>query len=311
MQLIPDTMDFTAYTAEPEARQRVRAASEYTDAVLARLTSPDELHGLSLPWSKTRHQFRVRPNELTLWPGINGHGKSLVLNQVMLGLMAQGEKALIASMEMPPPKTMERMARQACKSGQPGVDDIREFSAWTDRRLWIYDHLGSVQWKKLLAVMRYCAAELGMTQFVVDSLMRCGIGEQDYDGQKEFLDALCTFRMDYPVHVHLVMHSRKGENEYTPPGKFDAKGTGTMTDLADNVVTVWRNKRKEAVIQQSSYQRRPADKDVIDQPDALLIVDKQRHGEWEGKIGLWYLPGAMQFVQDAAAKPIELMEFGA
>ena len=309
MQLIDDKTDFTAFMAEPEGQQKVRRAGSYTDEVIRRFTSPEEQQGVCLPWGKTRHQFRIRPNELTLWPGINGHGKSLVLNQVMLHAMARGERALIASMEMPPVKTLERMARQAIGTSSPTPEAIREFSTWTDGRLWIYDHLGSVQWRKLLAVMRYAAKEIGITQFVVDSMMRCGIGETDYDGQKEFIDALCTFRMDYPVHVHLVAHSRKREDEYALPGKFDLKGSGSITDLADNVVTTWRNKRKEAAMQQAHYQRSKADVTVFDQPDAMLIVDKQRHGEWEGRVALWFLPGSMQFVERGdISTPMSVMD---
>ena len=303
MQVIGDYMDFSAWEHEPDAKQKVRPASDYMDEVIKRFMVPIVARGIYLPWPKTADKFRLRRNELTLWPGINGHGKSNCLNQVMLSAMAQGDKALIASMEMKPAANLERMAKMACRTGDPCISDVRLFGHWTDAKLWMYDHVGTVDWRKLLGVMRYCAAELGITQFVVDSLMRCGIGEQDYDGQKAFLDALCTFRMDYPVHVHLVMHSRTKEDERQAPGKFDAKGTGTMTDLADNVVTVWRNKAKEAALQAGK-----ADKEIVEAPDCLLIVDKQRNYEWEGKIALWYLYGSMQYVENGMSGTMELME---
>jgi twinkle protein len=308
VQLIDDKTDFTAYLAEPEALVKVRHASSYTDDVIAYFNRPDEMRGIYLPWEKTRRQFRLRRNELTLWPGINGHGKSLVLNQVMLHAMTQGEKVLICSMEMPPVKTMERMVKQATGTAAPSTESIREFSAWSNNRLWIYDHLGSVQWRKLLAVLRFAAKEIGITQIVVDSMMRCGVGETDYDSQKAFIDALCTFRSDYAVAVHLVMHARKREDEFALPGKFDAKGSGTITDLADNVVTTWRNKKKEAAIAQSHYQRSRADVATLEQPDAMLIVDKNRHGTWEGKIALWFLGDSGQFVETSTS-PATSMEF--
>ena len=83
------------------------------------------------------------------------------------------------------------------------------------------------------------------------------------------------------------MHSRKLADEFSPPGKFDAKGTGTITDLADNVVTVWRNKKKEYFPEKHA-----------DDPDALLICDKQRNGEWEGKVRLWFDKDSMQYMAD-------------
>lgn len=49
--------------------------------------------------------------------------------------------------------------------------------------------------------------------------------------------------------MHIVIHPRKGANESTPPGKLDNKGTGALSDLADNCFTIWRNKDKEALKQ--------------------------------------------------------------
>ena len=301
MELITDDLDYSAYLAEPEAKTKVRNASTYSDELIDRLMKPKELQGVSLPWDKTHDKIRLRRNELTLWPGFNGHGKSLVLNQIMLYAMAQGEKAMIASMEMQPIATLERMCKQAIGLGNPTITEARTFSKWTDGKLWIYDHIGSVHWNNLLGVMRYAASELGITQFIVDSLMRCGIADDDYSGQKAFVDALCTFRLDYDVHVHLVAHSRKREDEYTAPGKYDLKGSGTITDLADNVITVYRNKRKEKSVEGGSAT-------YVDEPDVMLICDKQRHFEWEGTVGLWYLKGSQQFVETPITKPMHLMD---
>ena len=308
MQVIPDTIDFEAWMVEPDHKQKVKAASSYVDELIERLTLSEEANGAMLPWRKTAGQFRLRANEITLWPGINGHGKSLVIGQIMLSAMGQGEKVLIASMEMKPVSTMQRMCHQAHGLETVTPDDAREFANWTDGRFWIYDHLGSESWKKLIGVFRYCCSELGITQIVIDSLMRCGIADDDYQGQKAFMDALCTLKMDYPVHIHLILHSRKLSDESQLPGKFDVKGTGTLTDLADNVVTVWRNKRKEDAVKTVSYMRSEKEETAMKGPDCLLVVDKQRHHEWEGKISLWYAPGSQQYVGEEDARTQNLME---
>lgn len=306
MQLVKDDIDFSSYYVEPEARQTVKPASNWLQQVIDRFAMPAEQQGTYLPWNKASGLFRLRPHELTLWPGINGHGKSLVLNQVMVCAAAQGEKCLIASMEMRPVLTLQRMTRQATKEREPSPKRIREFYTWSDDRMWLYDHVGSVNWKHMIAVCRWSVANLGITQIVIDSLMRCGIAETDYDGQKAFLDALCSFKNDNPVNVHLVMHSRKKDDEFAPPGKFDAKGTGTITDLADNVMTVWRNKKKEAQREQGIVTD-----DMSKKPDAMLICDKQRNFDWEGSIGLWYHRDSMQYLEHGIDnQPMELMEWG-
>ena len=304
-----DEIDFQAYMAEPEARVLVKAPSTWRDEVVDSFVLREEQAGVYLPWTKAHDLFRLRRGELTLWPGINGHGKSIMLSQVMAYAMAQGEKVLVASMEMKPRLTLNRMVRQCMKKRDCGPKDVDTVIGWADGRMRIYDQLGSVDWKKILGVFRWAAKEQGITHFVIDSLMRCGIAETDYDGQKAFVDALCVFKHDYDAAVHLVMHSRKRADEYEAPGKFDAKGTGTMADLADNIMTTWRNKKKEAQMEVMQARGEPIPDDVRRQPDAQVICDKQRNFDWEGKINLWYHRDSMQFLESGLSDPVELMEF--
>ncbi|MEX5606384.1 bifunctional DNA primase/helicase, partial [Pseudomonas syringae] len=76
---------------------------------------------------------------------------------------------------------------------------------------------GTVKAKMMLAVIRYCAEKLKVNHFVIDSLMKCGIGEDDYNGQKAFLDSLTSIARDTGIHLHLVAHSRKAKDGYTLP----------------------------------------------------------------------------------------------
>ena len=53
--------------------------------------------------------------------------------------------------------------------------------------------------------------------------------------------------------------------------------------------------------------------DLADIPDTFLTTAKQRNGEYEGTIGLWYIKGAQTFVDREGAPPphttIELPEY--
>jgi twinkle protein len=84
---------------------------------------------------------------------------------------------------------------------------------------------------------------------------------------------------------------RKGDDENHVGGKFDLKGSGAITDQVDNVFIVWRNKRKALERQQNG---------VVDEsiPDAALVCEKQRNGDWEGRIGLWFHPDSNQYVAE-------------
>lgn len=281
-------VDWSLYLHQDEKRKIVPAfllAPLVTDYFYG-----DHDHGVYLPWSKTHQTIQLRSHEVSIWAGVNGHGKSLVLNQVMLAAMEQGQKVCIASFEMEIKKTMARMSRQAIGTNQPSEDYIHKFHQWTDDKLWLYDEMGRVDTKMMIALLHYCRAELGIDHFVIDSLMKCGIGEDDYNKQKWFIDELCRTAKNIGLHVHLVAHSRKRETEKTTMDKFDIKGTGAISDLADNIFTVWRNKKKE----ENAKSENP-DPVVQSKPDAIIVCDKQRHGEWEGRVALWFEPASLQF----------------
>lgn len=298
--LLDDNIDFSAYMTMTDAEHRCIPASSYCEEVIRYFHDTSAPKGDRLPWDRTHGILRFRPGEVTLWGGMNGHGKSLLIGQTVLGFIAQNRKTCIASMEMKPLITLARICRQAEGTTKPDIHFIREFHEITDGRLWLYDQQGTVNSQKMLAVIRYCADKLAVNHFVIDSLMKCGIGEDDYNRQKGFVDELTSVARDTGIHIHLVAHSRKGKDELAPPGKMDVRGSASITDQVDNVITCWRNKAKEAEAQDGS-------KGWNNDPDALMIIDKQRNGEWEGRISLWFVPGAMQFVEDSKAKAMNML----
>lgn len=277
-----DPKDFAKYMAETEHIARLIPADGFADDVAKRFYAPPEEQGDTLPFTKLNHRFRFRPGEVTIWAGFNGHGKSLLLGQAMMHMISgHAKKVCIASMEMKPATTLSRIARQFFGSPQPSREELDEFFKLVGDHCWIYDRQGVVQAKELIAAMKYCANDLGIHHFVVDSLMKCGMGEDDYNGQKAFVDQLCSIGRDSSMHIHLVCHSRKAGDESRVPGKMDIRGSGSISDQADNVITVWRNKEE----------KRPLGE------DAVFQVDKQRNGEWEGKLMLTYDQTGQSFRQ--------------
>lgn len=284
-----DVIDFAKYLQADSEAAYVRSAGDWYDDVLELFRDGGRTHGAVLPWAGLRDLMRLRSSEVSIWAGINGHGKSAMLSQIVLHLLAQNQRACIASMEMPPRKTMYRMARQAFGPENFTSERLQKFMAFVDAdRLWLYDQQGTVQADRIIALGRYAAAELSVQHLVVDSMMKCGIGPENYDGQKAFVDQLCALAKDTGLHIHLVAHSRKGKTEDDRIGKFDIKGASEITDQADNVFTLWRNKPKERAQARGEHEKSA-------EPDAELSCDKQRHGDWEGKLSLWYDRKSMQY----------------
>ena len=106
--------------------------------------------------------------------------------------------------------------------------------------------------------------------------MMLDASEEDLDKQSSTVKKLMAFKAEHDCHIHLVAHARKGQDESKAPRKMDVKGSGNIVNQSDNVFSVWRNKAKE--------ENGGSDHD----PDAILYVDKQRNGEWEGSVPLWY-----------------------
>jgi len=289
--LTDDDLNFVA----TQESQFILRPNEFSDEILARFRGEIEYLGDNLPWSKTHSCVALRPCEVSIWSGYNGHGKSQILGQVVAWTL--NKKWLIASMEMKPSATMQRMIRQIAGTRQPDDDYLKRFLNWTDEKLWIYDQQDSVKHERILGMIHYASRELNINHIVIDSLMKCGIATDDYASQKEFVDKLCWAAKTYNIHIHLVHHMRKGADEMKMPGKYDLKGSGDISDLVDNVFIVHRNKTKEGKIQKG---------DDVDErePDCRLGVVKQRHGEWEGVFNLWFHKESLQYIPDCHNRPM-------
>lgn len=307
-QLItPDSFDWKSYSEESEASVKVMGAETWRDQLVETVRNGVQVTGARLPWAKTHDHIRFRPGEVTVWQGINGHGKSQMTGMALLMFMAAGEGVCVASFEMKPVSTLGRMLRQVAMNDRPSESMAERFMDWCEGRLWLYDQQGTVKPEMIYGLIKYCARELGVKHVVVDSLMKCVKGEDDYNGQKDFVDTLTGLALNEKVHIHLVHHVRKGESEEKPPGKFDAKGSGSITDQVDQVLTVWRNKKKEKAIDAARRQGKEPNQQDAEGPDAMLICDKNRHGEWEGSIALWYHAPSLQYVGDHHCRPINIM----
>lgn len=305
--IVPTDVDFEEYLAllGDQESQEIRPASDFEDRVLDLIVNGHQLTGDKLPWAKTHNCVRLRPGEVSIWSGINGHKKSMMLGQVMMWL-ARETRVCIASLEMRPEKTLERMYQQAagCK---PAVDFARKLNREYGDRVYIYDQLDTVEVTKLLGMVHYAATELKCSHIVIDSLMKCGIDGDDYNKQKKFVDRLCWAAKRHGVHVHLVAHVRKGMDETRRPGKFDVSGTGDLTNLVDNVFVSWSDKKREQIGKKMDFGMplEEGEQDYFERTcDQMLIVPKQRDGEWEGSFKLWFHAPSLQFTPTDENRPL-------
>lgn len=276
--------------------QSICPSTDYIDDAFDYIAEGDQITGDRMPWEKTHTKVRFREGEVTLWAGTNGNGKSLVLGQVALWLMPT-TTVLQASLEMPPKKTVARMLKQGSGGPNPGSAFKERFKTHSDN-FWIYDQTDSIQADRMLAVCAYAAEKLGIKHIMIDSLMKCVAGDDDYNGQKQFVDALCWIARKYNIHIHLVHHTRKSASETDIPDKHSVKGAGAIVDLVDNLVIVHRNTLKEKWLRENDQRYEE------EAPDCYLRVAKQRHGDWDGIFYFWFHPESQQWIPKHEAGPL-------
>ena len=304
---IPSDEEMIAFIGQQES-QEIKSTSHQRDELLTRAKHGPQLTGDCLPWSKTHDKVRLRPGEISIWAGMNGHKKSMLTGQVALW-QAKGNRVCIASMEMRPVETLHRMACQSAGC-EPSVDWCTRFVDWSDERVMVYDQLDTAPPDRVLGMVHYAAKKLGCKHILIDSLTKCGIPSGESGLEKRFIDRLAWAAKTLNVHIHIIAHVRKPQSagEEYKPTKFDVRGAGELTDLVDNVFLVWADKRR-LKIKQDMDQGLTVDEKALDyfdkSADQLLIVAKQRHGTWEGRISLWFNDKSLQFTPTPDNRPLQ------
>jgi len=248
------------------------------------------------PWSMP---FCFRPGEVTVWQGYTAHGKTVGLTYCLCHFASMGVKSCDASMEIPARRTIQNIIRQVLAKRKPcDENELDEALKWLDDRFWIYDCLGEATTKSLLECFSYASRKYGVKHFVIDSLMKLDVDEEDNESQKEFLNKLCRFAVEHKAHVHIVAHSKKPDARHPEkknwPTKYGVRGSAHIVDLAHNVVCMWRNKQKEEEVR-AAYETREGDNldselaELEKVNDALFIVQKQRGGDGDEPVKrLWF-----------------------
>lgn len=250
--------DLLEFLGQQES-QKIHWGDHWLNDLLERFGESDRLTGAKLPWSDTFEKIRFRPGEVTIHAGMNGHYKSVVTGQLAMWFALQGEPAGIMSFEMPVQVTQQRMCQQAAGSKHPSNNFIRQWSAWNNRHLAYYDHLDTSPSSRVLGAVFYMAKDLGCKHILIDSLTKCGLPYGERGAEKYFIDALCATAKVFSIHIHLVCHVRKpsGEGSIKIPTKWDVRGAGELTDLVDNVIIHWSDKRKYELKRKQNNHKTP------------------------------------------------------
>ncbi|HWG06012.1 MAG TPA: toprim domain-containing protein [Beijerinckiaceae bacterium] len=287
-------------TLDPE---ELRRAGSYTDAVIELFWPKEgEEPGYQLPFARIKGKLRFRPGEMTLWTGATGSGKSQLLSYGAICWGEQGARVCIASFEMAPKQTLRRMVKQATNTDRPTEAFVKSTMKWMDEWLWLFNVVGKSDVARVLEIFEYARCRYGCDTFIIDSLMRLGVKSEDYEAQEQAIFEIVSWSISKNVHVHLVAHARKGMKDSGVQELEDVKGASEIASNAFNVLAVWRNKRHEDELRQTEDLVEKGDEsaqvrldELREKPGVILNIAKQRNGDFDGKIGLWFIQRSYQY----------------
>lgn len=216
--------------------------------------------GLSPGWYALERLYTVRKGEWTLIGGIPSHGKSGVLDNIMVNLAESDNwKFGIFSPENRP---IERHIAKlmAIKSGKPFRDGFSDRLPPQDLipgLRWMHEHFTFItppENKMTVPDILHYAEQLVLRKeldgFVCDPwgamnhTRSTGLTEHEYIGQ--MLGKIVRFVSRFNIHIWVVAHptkmrKEKGALKQPLPTPYDASGSSHWFNSGDNCLTVWRD----------------------------------------------------------------------
>ena len=201
----------------------------------------------TLPFTQTNEgcvgrpiDFEFRPGELTVLAGENGSGKSLLLGQIGLHLISCGASLYIASFEMAPVRTIERMLMQTvCSQNKRKIEapDVDLFFRQFASKMRICDLQRKVAPNELLRLLDSAVHDYQSNILFVDSLMMCvrddmDKKETDYVMTKlSLLGPTMSTLLLWPIAVSAGMPAQKLTPSLILLQKIQSKGAPTSQTL--------------------------------------------------------------------------------
>ncbi len=267
------------------------SASDFTDEVVKLIENPQYLQGTPTALNGLNEYLGGwRSCEMTVWSGKNASGKSTILNQEIINLATRRIGSCIASLEMKPARYLRWAIIQYTGLQYPNRKQIEEAMNVLGKYVYVINSDNELDIDTILDIFKYSARRYGVKHFIIDSLMRIKIDEgKELSEQKNICNKFISLAKEFNAHAHLVAHPRKGTDDDEKPGKVDVKGNNHITNIADNVLIMWRPSEE--------LKEKARVKGKADAMDAKLYIKKNRELGTEGSVKLWFDPQTKRFYE--------------
>lgn len=199
---------------------------------------------VTTPFDPEGKKIRFYPGGYSVWSGFPGAGKSTILRQSICQWLHAGHGVFVASLEEHPRDLLIRLAGTAFGCDLPNEHQLQWFCDYYADRLRIWAMLGVSSHRKILGTVQDLAKH-GVTQCVIDSLMKLDIDNESIDVQRNFSNLLAAICQTTQVHVHLIAHPRKAIQSDQDVHLNDVGGAKEIVAGADNVLFVRRGSEQQ------------------------------------------------------------------
>ncbi|ANQ10688.1 POM1-like protein [Plasmodium coatneyi] len=217
--------------------------------ILEELKYPDRINGIkskTIP-SLNKFLYGLRMGELSIWTGPTGVGKTTLLSQLSLDYCIQGVSTLWGSFEINNIKLGKVMLNQFC--GKNLEKNIELFDLYADKfellPLKFLKFHGSTNIDQVLDAMDYAVYAYDVKHIIIDNLqfmLNINKFSDIYELQNIAIDKFRSFSTNKNVHITLVVHPRKEDNNLLSIASVF--GSVKSTQEADNVFIIQRHVSK-------------------------------------------------------------------
>lgn len=216
--------------------------------------------GASTGFATLDQYYTVVPGQWTVVTGIPGHGKSNVLDNIMVNLAKNEDWRFgIFSPENQP---IARHFASIMEKYHEAPFDLNKAGRITEEqkeegKRWLKEHFSIIlpdedaSWSidGVLELAKVLVYRKGMKGLVIDPWNEIDHSRPNNQTETEYVSSVLTkirqFARNYDVHVWLVAHPAKlykdKDGKYPVPTPYDISGSAHYRNKADNAITVWRN----------------------------------------------------------------------
>lgn len=204
--------------------------------------------------------YTVLPGQWTVVTGIPGHGKSNLLDQILVNLSNNEDwRFAIFSPEHQPiarhfTSIMEKYHSKPFDIGyhnRISEEELEQGKKWLKRHFSIILPHEDDSWSidGVLSLAKVLVYRKGIKGLVIDPWNEIDHARPSNQTETEYVSSVLSkirkFARKYDVHVWLVAHPAKlykdKDGKYPVPTPYDISGSAHYRNKADNCITVWRN----------------------------------------------------------------------